>query len=315
MMRNILIGLGAGLAASFLFAGLVSGTALAFPLFMLSPLPIAIAGIGFGTLSGIAAAGLSATLIGAVLGPIAGLLYLLAFGAPTAWAAHWIGLSRPSEAGSDGREWFPLSQVLFRLALFVGVSVVIVGFVLGFDPAALVDQTATMLESWLAQGVPAADAPTREQIEPLVRFNILLMPATSTAMSLGINILNTWMAARIVRVSGQLQRPWTPAWAIVLPPLAAPLFGIALVAAFLPGAAGHVAAALAGAIGFAFSLTGFGCLHAYLQGKPGKPLVLFVAYALSFVFVLPIVVMAAVGVADTLMQFRARRLAERARPS
>ncbi|MCX5493186.1 hypothetical protein OSH11_00565 [Kaistia dalseonensis] len=312
MARNILIGLGAGLAAALLFAALISGTALAFPLFMLSPLPIAIAGLGFGTLSGVVGAALASALIGAAIGPIAGGLYLVLFAAPIAWAAHLIGLSRTLDGEPPVREWFPLDATLLRLSLAVAVAIVIAGYALGYDPETLIDQTLTVIQAWLAQDA-GGSAPSRAELEPLVRFNITLMPFTAASLTLGILVLNAWAGARIVKMSGMLQRVWAPVWTVVLPPVAAGALGAALVASFvLPGGIGHSAAAIAGAIGFGFALTGFGCLHALLIGRPLRSAILFVAYALSFVFVLPIALMAALGVADTFFHFRARRFAGRA---
>lgn len=309
LMRNILIGFGAGMAAALLFAGLVSGTALAFPLFILSPLPIAIAALGFGTLSGAAAAAVASALIGFTLSYLAGGLYLILFAAPVAWAAHLVGLSRPDEAAPSGRQWFPLDVVLMRVALAVAAAVVVTGFLLGYDPEALITQTLAVLKTWLAQSDGAT--PTDAELEPLVRFNIALMPFTSASLALGILVLATWLGARIAKMSGLLKREWTPLWTVVLPQPAALFFGLAFVASMLPGVPGQIAGAVAGAMGFAFALTGFGLLHAVLVGKAARPLLLFLVYAVSFIFLLPLGIMAVVGLADTALQFRARRSAPR----
>ena len=309
LMRNILIGFGAGMAAALLFAGLVSGTALAFPLFFRSPLPIAIAALGFGPLSGAAAAAVASALIGFTLSYLAGGLYFILFAAPVAWAAHLVGLSRPDDAAPGGRQWFPLDVVLMRVALAVAAAVVVTGFLLGYDPEALITQTLAVLKTWLTQsdGITPADA----ELEPLVRFNIALMPFTSASLALGILVLATWLGARIAKMSGLLKREWTPLWTVVLPQPAALFFGLAFVASMLPGVPGQIAGAVAGAMGFAFALTGFGLLHAVLIGKAARPLLLFLVYAVSFIFLLPLGIMAVVGLADTALQFRARRFAAR----
>jgi hypothetical protein len=309
LMRNILIGFGAGMAAALLFAGLVSGTALAFPLFILSPLPIAIAALGFGTLSGAAAAAVASALIGFTLSYLAGGLYFILFAAPVAWAAHLVGLSRPDEAAPGERQWFPLDVVLMRVALAIAAAVVVTGFLLGYDPEALITQTLAVLKTWLAQSDGAT--PTDAELEPLVRFNIALMPFTSASLALGILVLATWLGARIAKMSGLLKREWTPLWTVVLPQPAALFFGLAFVASLLPGVPGQIGGAVAGAMGFAFALTGFGLLHAVLIGKAARPLLLFLVYAVSFIFLLPLGIMAVVGLADTALQFRARRSAPR----
>ena len=51
-VRIILVGIGAGLAAALLFLSPIGGTLLAFPLFVLSGFPIAIAGFGWRPASG-----------------------------------------------------------------------------------------------------------------------------------------------------------------------------------------------------------------------------------------------------------------------
>ena len=331
MTRNILIGLGAGLAAALLFASVISGTMLALPLFLLSPLPVAIAGIGFGTLSGATAAGLAAAIIAVAFNPLAGLLHLLVFGAPVAWAAHLVGLSRQgdapagpqvanaAEAGSPGMapvaagsagtlEWFPLGMVLARLAIATAAGVVAAGAILGYDPATLVSQTVTAFEAWLAAGGAGADAPTTEQLTPVVSLSVAMMPATAGCFVLGAGVLNLWLGGHIARMSGLLRRGWTPLWSVQLPRFLAPVLGVAIVGCFLPGGAGHIAAALAGASAFAFALAGYGALHALLRGKPGRFAMLFLLYAASIIFMLPILIMAAVGLADTLLDLRFRRM-------
>ena len=124
-------------------------------------------------------------------------------------------------------------------------------------------------------------------------------------------VLATWLGARIAKMSGLLTREWTPLWTVVLPQPAALFFGLAFVVSLLPGVPGQIAGAVAGAMGFAFALTGFGLLHAVLLGKAARPLLLFLVYAVSFIFLLPLGIMAVVGLADTALQFRARRFAAR----
>jgi len=306
IVRNILIGLGAGLAAALLFAGLVTGTTLALPLFLLSPLPIAIAGLGFGTIAGAVGAVLAAALIGGVLSPHAGAMHLFVFGAPVALAAHWIGLSRGDGAEPAEREWFPLDRVLLRIALAGGVGVVIAGVMIGYDPASWKEALLATLKLVLADGT-VADAPTEADLAPIVEIMVTLMPVSSAVFAVAIVVLNCWLGARIARLSGQLQRPWTPIWTIVLPRFAFWALVAAVAAAFLPGSAGHIGAAFVGAIAFAFALSGFGWVHAVLAGKPLKGLVLTFLYAFTLLFSIPILLAALVGIADTMFGLRSRQ--------
>src|SRR5215831_4774981 len=75
MVQFVIIGLSAGAAAALLFASVTSGTLLSVPLFYLAPLPIMIAGLGWGHWAAVAAA-----MTGAVsLGTIFGFVFLFAF--------------------------------------------------------------------------------------------------------------------------------------------------------------------------------------------------------------------------------------------
>ncbi|MEX0852388.1 MAG: hypothetical protein WD036_03770, partial [Bauldia sp.] len=65
MVQFILVGILAGLAAALMFLAPVSGTALAFPLFALAGLPLAIAGLGWSPLAaGVAAIAAAAAIAG-----------------------------------------------------------------------------------------------------------------------------------------------------------------------------------------------------------------------------------------------------------
>lgn len=329
--KNILIGLGAGLAAALLFAALIGGTSLAFPLFVLSPLPISIAALGFGPVSGIVAALVSAGAIAWFLGPVIGGVFLLVFAGPIAVAAYWIGLSRSSDtpaaptpqqsaaiatglsrgAPAEEREWFPLAAVLFRIALIVGVALVVIGFLVQYDPASWSAQYSKAFQSWAAADGSAGDMPSQAELDQVVRLGVALVPFTLPSLVLLMLTFDSWLAARIVRMSGLLPRPWTPLWTVTLPQPAAMIFAVALVLSFMNGPIGLVASAIAGATGFAFALTGFGFLHAMLAGNAARPFLLIAVYVFSFVFVLPAAVLAFVGVADTLFHIRARRFLAR----
>jgi len=66
---------------------------------------------------------------------------------------------------------------------------------------------------------------------------------------------------------------------------------------------------VSGSFGLAFALSGYGAMHVALAGNALRGGLLFLLYALSIFFVLPIVVMAAIGIADSLLNFKARRFA------
>lgn len=303
--RNILIGLGAGLAAALLYAGLLTGTVIALPLFIISPLPIAIAGLGFGTLAGALAAATASALLALAIHPIWGILYLVNYGAPTAWVAHLVGLSRPSDTSPDEREWFPLDAVLLRAALASAVSVVIWIVMRGFDASAWSSDLVDAMMNIMTDG---GSGPARAEVEPIVRIVVAMLPFLFTLFVLVALIFNVYLGARIVRKSGLMQRPWIALWQVRLPRVVVPFLALTLIAAFAGGTIGDVGGAFAGALGGAFMLTGYGLVHATLQGRAAKGGLLWLLYTLTFFFSPTLAVMGIAGVADSLFDLRSRHL-------
>ncbi|MBN8999801.1 MAG: DUF2232 domain-containing protein [Rhizobiales bacterium] len=289
--------------------GVASGSILALPLSILTALPLAFAGIGFGTVAAIVAAACAALVISiaSASGPglFAGLGYLISTGAPAAWIAHLVGLSRSSDTDPSERVWFPLSAVLLRAALASAVSVVIALSLLGFDPSSWTESVTNSMVAVFADGGPAA--PTRSQIESTVQAFVAVLPFLVGAWSVVTLVFNIWLGGRIVRASNLLERPWTPLWTIFLPKAVVLILALLVVASFFPLGIGIVTGAFAGALAGAFALTGFGYVHALLQGRPNKNALLWLLYLVSFALSgLAFVVMALVGVADSFFGWRSR---------
>src|SRR5260221_2044301 len=99
MITNILIALAAGCASALMFASIISGALISLLLFYLAPLPLMVAGLGWGPL-GAAIGGIAA---GTGLGLLFGMPYLIAFVVTVALPAWWLGhlalLGRPVPAG------------------------------------------------------------------------------------------------------------------------------------------------------------------------------------------------------------------------
>src|SRR6266403_6262779 len=122
MIAMVLIALAAGCASALMFASIISGALISLVLFYLAPLPLMVAGLGWGPLS--ATIGGIAAAIG--LGAIFGLPYCLAFVLTVALPAWWLGhlalLGRPVPTGAQSgngatpaapaMEWYPVGRIL-----------------------------------------------------------------------------------------------------------------------------------------------------------------------------------------------------------
>ncbi len=307
MAQVILVGIGAGIAGALLFLSPIGATFLAFPLFTLCGLPIAIAGLGWGALSALVAGGVAGVGLFVALSGPAAIVYLALFAAPIVWMSRLAGLSRQPGPDGSAAEWFPIGRVLFHGAIAAAIGVIIVGVVIGYDPETLTQEVTAELTAWLTQSPDVAAPPSGEEIGAFVRLNVLAMPFTLSAILVIILVLDMWLAARIAEASGRLRRPRERLWTAALPYEAAIAFGVAVLVSLVPGAVGHAGGAFVGAVGGALALAGLAIVHAVTAGSNFRTLILVSLYVLLIVFGFPILLLVAVGLADTFFHFRAGR--------
>lgn len=320
MIRIAIIGIGAGAAAALLFASVTSGSWLSIPLFYLAPLPIMIAGLGWSHW-----AAMTAALAGALgLGAVFGTVFLLAFAAGAGFPAWWLGylamLARPV-AASDGSgqgaasfEWYPPGRLVVWAAV-LGVLVVIVAVPnFGIDAdsfrAGLRDALNTIMR--VNNGTPArAGSNTERLIEILVNA----IPPAAAVLATVTNLLNLWLAARVVKFSGRLARPWPQLSSMTFPPLMTAALGVAVVLSFLDGMLGIVGGIVAASLLLIYGVLGFAVLHAITQGMIARPFVLSITYAGVILLGWPMLALCLLGLVDTAIGLRGRVSARRGPPN
>ena len=309
MMQTILVGIAAGVAAALMFLAPIGGTALAFPLFVLTGLPVGLAGLGWGTAAGAIALATGSLAILATRTAIGAAAFLLLFAAPVFWGARLALLSRPAaDAGPDApREWYPLGRLLVHLAGAVAIGVVVVGVLIGFNRETMTAEFTQVLINLSAAMQATGTPPTAAEIAPLARLYIAVMPFTVTAMLLFILTFDLWLAAVVARASGRLQRPRDRMWSVDLPNRALVALAGVMLLAFLPGPGGEIARVFGGALAGAAALTGLAVMHALTAGLGGRSVLLVVVYLLILFSGLPLVLIALLAVAEALFHLRARR--------
>ena len=308
-LQPILVGIADGIAAALMFLAPVGGTELAFPLFILTGLPIGLAGLGWGTVAGAAAAAAGTLVIAATISLTGAASFLLLFALPVFWVARQALLSRPLGGAVDAaREWYPLGRLLTHLTAAVAIGVVIVGVLIGFDRQAMAgDVPKALVDLFTSMSRPGAPAPTAAELAPFVQFYLAIMPFTVTAVLVMMLTFDLWLAAAVARMSGRLDRPKEKLWTVQLPTgVLVALSGFVLLA-FLPGAAGEIARVCAGALAGAAALTGLAVMHALTVGMSGRTVLLVLVYALIVFSGLPLFLFVLVAVAEALFRLRARR--------
>lgn len=300
----LLMALGSGLASAVLFASLIGGTALAVPLFALTPLPIVIVALGWGTVPAILAAAVAATGLHFGLTWAAAVSHAIMAGAPAVVLSHLLGLARDD----DGRvEWYPPGRVLVAAGLVVAAASLATGVLVGYDQAAT---TAAVREVFVAViqaergGNPAE---IRNQVEPLVALSVRMLPVFFPAVWTAVIVFDLWLGAKVVARSDRLARPWEDLASIEPPAGGGPILAAALVASVLPDPLGLVAAPFAGAMIAVYMIVGLAVLHAVTRDLQARPILLAMVYGVVFLFTFPALILAMIGVADRHFRFRDRR--------
>jgi hypothetical protein len=301
MMQIVLVGLGAGAAAALLFASVASGSIAAIALFYLAPLPILIAALGWSQLAGLIAAAAATALVVILAGTVFIAVPVIAFGAW--WLGYLALLARPAaNGGGEGLDWYPVGRLLLWGAV-IGTLIVVAAV-----PNFGTDQ----------QSLQAALRKTYERIlrDPaVIDLLVVAVPPAAAVFSTIISLINLWLAARIVKISGRLARPWPDLSALSFPPSAAGWLAAAMAGTLLPDLLGILSGTLAASLLMAFAILGFAVLHAVTRGIGGRPFVLGAMYAATIVYGLPVLAMAILGLAEIAFHIRARVARKRGPPS
>jgi hypothetical protein len=306
-----LIGAGSGLISAALFASAATATALAGVLFYLAPLPLCLAGLGWGG-SAAAVAALSGTLVvAASLGFGTAALYALNFAAPAALLTHLALLSRPVPAAegqaTGALEWYPPGRLVAWAAALAGLLAGILVLALGYDQDTYRESIREILShSVLKELDRDGTLLTEENIGNLAAVLARALPAAFAVIWLTVTLFNLWMAGLIVQVSGRALRPWPDLHALDLPNGLVLLFAAALAASFIPGLPGLLATGLAGALLFAYVLQGLSVIHVYSQGVPMRGLLLAAVYLGILLLGWVAIVVAILGLAEPLLGLRQR---------
>jgi hypothetical protein len=300
MMQIILVGLGAGAAAALLFASVVSGSIAAIFLFYLAPLPILIAALGWSHLAGLIAAASATAAIVAVSGTFFVAVPVIAFGAW--WLGYLALLARPATNGGGALEWYPAGRLVLWAAV-IGTLIVVAAV-----PNFGTDQ----------QTLQAALRKTYERIlrdQSLIDLLVVAVPPAAAVFSTIINVFNLWLAARVVKISGRLKRPWPDLAALTLPASTSGFLAAAVAGSFLPDLAGVLAGAFAASLLMVFAMLGFAVLHAITRGMSSRALVLAAVYAAAVVLGWPVLAMSILGLAEAAFNIRGRVARRRGPPS
>jgi hypothetical protein len=292
MLQLLLIGVGAGVAAALLFASVISGSLAAVFLFYLAPLPILIASLGWSHIAGLVAAASATAAVAFLSGAFFLAIAVISFGAW--WLGYLTLLARGVGNGSEPKlEWYPIGRLVLWAAA-IGTLVVAAAIPnFGTDQASL-------------------QAALRESYERIIRdpstidFLVIVVPPAAAVFSMLTCLCNLWLAARIVKISGRLTRPWPELPAMTLPPATLAMLMLAAAGSFLPGLFGILSAACAASLVMVLAFLGLAVLHWVTRGMRGRAVLLGGVYASTVALGWPLLLIALAGISEIVFGVRLR---------
>jgi hypothetical protein len=310
MVQIFLIGISAGAATALLFASVASGSPLSVVLFYLAPLPILIAALGWSHWAALVAAIAAAAGLAAVFNSYFFIAFLIGIGLPAWWLGYLALLARPVEGAPDGMEWYPAGHLVVWAAI-LGAAVVVAGMLhFGTDEESFLAALRNFLERMFraSDSLPkdAPMPPPSADRSKIIAFLIAVLPPTAAVFTTATNMFNLWLASRIVRISGRLNRPPSDLSAMRFPFYAPALIGGAVAVSFLPGLVGSFGVVLTASMLLAYAVLGLAVMHAITRGMSSRPFALGGLYAVLIIFGWPMLLLAMLGLADTAFDLRGR---------
>jgi hypothetical protein len=319
MLQIGLLGIGSGAAAALLFASLTSGSYLSIALFYLAPLPLMIAGLGWSHWSALIGAGAGAVLLFAMFGSVFVLGFVAAVAAPGWLLPRLATIAWPaSPAGADEHtlDWFP-PGLLVICAAALGAALVLLAFpTFGMDAASFHAGMADVLSRMLRieTGTPAGKplgVPGVSDVSRMLNILVAVIPPASAVLATLVNLINLWLAGRVVKFSSRLARPWPNLPEMIFPIWLVIPFAVAVGLTFAGGLTAIAAEVVAASFTVAYAVLGFAVLHAITRGLASRPFVLGGVYVSVFIFGWPALLLVALGLTETVIGLRARLAAKR----
>ncbi|HTJ02156.1 MAG TPA: DUF2232 domain-containing protein [Methylovirgula sp.] len=341
------VAFGSGLATALLFLAARQQSAFAaLILASLAPLPIMIATLGFGHLTGLGAAFAAPITIAAfvaaanaaafstkvlVAAALNGLIFAVALSLPV-WGLAWLattgrsqvflpwlrGLVHAAEPESEPVERpvaqarYPFGDILLSIAaiaVFIVSIVLVIWVVRNGGYAKALASAAAHVEPMIVEMIGARDLPKTLDLMTLAKIVIKIMPAVGACLITFALAANLWLAGRVVELSHRLPYPWPDIpHDLRVPRLLALVFAACCGLAFIDNLAGGIARTAAASLGILFVLQGLAVVHDLTRGMRFRTSLLCGLYlAIGFLMPWPFVIFAVIGLIDAGLRLRDKK--------
>ncbi len=308
MNNYLIIGIVAGLCTALLnLSGYVGGMfGLGIILIVLSPLPLMIASLGWGSFTGLVAVISSGVALALLISPLAGLLFMLVNSIPPWWLSRLATLNQQN-AETGEIVWYPVGRLLMWIAGIAGITSLAMFIPFGFSMDQYRDAIATMMNEVYKAERLALPQGTALTIDDLVTIITWMAPMASVLTVMFGSIINLYLAGKIVQKSGRLARPWPDLHQLTLPPVVIAIFVISLILMLmLKGLPQQLAQIVMSATGASLFLVGLSVLHFAIRQSPARQIILWTSYFLMAIFQWIGVLLIVLGALEILFNVRSR---------
>lgn len=308
MNNPAVIGALAGLVSAMLFASAAASAVAAVFLVYITPLPLMIAGLGWGIRASLIGLGVGMLAAAALFSINVSITYALMLAGPAALLVYLALLSRPDPQGPQGLAWYPPGRLIAWAAMMAGAvgggSAVALAVGTGdYDTGVRELFNETLLPA-LQQGQQEL---SEEQIGQTVQLMSGILPGAVSAVWLLIMLINVWLGGKIASVSGRLIRPSPTLSDLDYPRFLPIAFLLALLGTTVfAGLTAAIASAFTGAILLAYLVLGLVVVHVITRGSAFQPLILVLLYVGIVLVGWLALLVALLGVAEPLLRLRQR---------
>jgi hypothetical protein len=311
MRSALVIGLGSGLVSAGVAISAARGSpALQGLMMMLAPLPLLIAGLGWGWIAALAGMVIGAGMLALGVRTGTGAAFTIMVGAPAVLASYLVYLARDRRDG-QGADWFPVGSVVGAVGLYAASVPLFLLQLIGNTFEVLRQPLADFYRRVFQEAGRefGMATPTPEQIDQAAAIGVAILPAAIASTWAMVFCLALYLSARVTRAAGLLTRDWPDFTALTLPRELSLLFLAAIAATFVPGVPRLVGTALIGGLLVPLMTVGLATLHTL--ARRGKRWLLWITYACLLVL-WPIgtyfigLILAVVGFLEPILNLRGR---------
>jgi hypothetical protein len=312
-LQAMIASFGAGIASALLCSVVQPQSGFGVILFLISPLPLVVAGLSYHHLVAALAALIGCLFLDLLVGSTLSIAYALLAGLP-AFLLVFAIVQRRGRGGTlrDAAGYLGPGVILTGIAVYVSGLILIASIWVnpnyaGFRAylySALAESVKTRLE---IEGGQDLRLPDGLDLEPFLRFYARLMPSLATIPFFVMLSVSGYLGARVALVSQRLQRPWPNFRHLRLPPLAVILLIAATVLIFAHGYPGLAGELFTISIGLCFVIQGLAVVHAKVGHRPRMRWLIAMSWLLVIVFSISSLGFLVLGLIDQIFDLRKLR--------